>query len=355
ACDGRYRDTDRKPQSTRADTRLHIAAESLMRRDGFALLLVLLAVIALELLTLSSLALATHEHAVATAQKRTVRARRQAEAALRRVVSSPSRYALDALLVGQHRVFADTGGITITAHRHGWGLFEISAAAPAGRAVLRRSIVLRQLDAQRAFSEMYDALVSAGPLTAATATFTTKDTLDCAIPLVPLRAARSVTVARAADAIDWHDATIDSTHAISPAGYALGGLAWSELEGIADTVVSGETYLVDRDTAGVPLTRLVYAPSDLIVSGGQGHGLLLVNGDLDFRAGQFAGVVIVRGTLAVGDGVRVDGGVRVQGNDLSRIGAASLNHSRCHTAHALLAAPAAGRLVRGARRFIPTF
>ncbi|HEY0671544.1 MAG TPA: hypothetical protein VGD27_04705 [Longimicrobiales bacterium] len=326
-----------------------------MRRDGFALLLVLLAVIALELLTLSSLALATHEHAVAAAQKRTVRARRQAEAALRRVASAPGRYALDSLLVGQHRVFTDTGGITITAHRHGWGLFEINAAAPAGQARLRRSIVLRQLDVQRAFTEINEALVSAGPLTAATATITAGDTLDCTIPLVPLRAARAVTVARAADAIDWPDATIDSTHAISPAGYALGGLAWSELEGIADTVLSGATQLVARDTAGVPLIRLAYAPGNLIVTGGEGQGLLLVDGDLDFQTGQFAGLVIVRGTLAIGDGVRIDGGVRVQGKGVTSIGAASLNYARCHAAQALLAVPAATRLVRGARRFIPTF
>ena len=43
-----------------------------MNRQGFTLLLVLLAVVALELLTLSSLALSTHEQVVANAQVRTV-------------------------------------------------------------------------------------------------------------------------------------------------------------------------------------------------------------------------------------------------------------------------------------------
>jgi hypothetical protein len=58
----------------------------------------------------------------------------------------------------------------------------------------------------------------------------------------------------------------------------------------------------------------LYAPADLVVDGGEGQGLLLVDGSLTLAGGAvFAGMVVVRDSLTLLPDARISGLVRVGG------------------------------------------
>ncbi len=85
---------------------------------------------------------------------------------------------------------------------------------------------------------------------------------------------------------------------------------------------------------------LIYAPGDLVIDGGRGQGLLLVDGDLTLRGGfEFFGVVLVRGALR-GDagGARLTGvaAIAAQGSTPSSLDGISVAFSRCAARKALL-------------------
>lgn len=79
---------------------------------------------------------------------------------------------------------------------------------------------------------------------------------------------------------------------------------------------------------------LIYAESDLQLTGGRGQGILMVNGDLTVAGGfQFYGPVIVRGSLrTTGTGGHFNGGVMAANVDLEQnvvLGDAVINYSTC--------------------------
>lgn len=85
---------------------------------------------------------------------------------------------------------------------------------------------------------------------------------------------------------------------------------------------------------------LIHAPGNLVIDGGRGQGLLLVDGDLTLRGGfEFFGVVLVRGALR-GDagGARLTGVVAIaaQGSTPSSLDGLSVAFSRCAARKALL-------------------
>ena len=85
---------------------------------------------------------------------------------------------------------------------------------------------------------------------------------------------------------------------------------------------------------------LIHAPRDLVIDGGRGQGLLVVDGDLTLRGGfEFFGVVLVRGALR-GDvgGARLTGVVAIaaQGSTPSSLDGISVAFSRCAARKALL-------------------
>jgi hypothetical protein len=213
-------------------------------------------------------------------------------------------------------------------------------------------MVLRRLNAERAFHEMNDALITAGGLDLSATTISIDDTEICLLPFAEDRPPRRITVARPELAALADAAIADSAHALAPNGYALGGVRWSEIAGIADTVITGSGLLTDTMAGHAP--RLYYAPGDLAIMGGSGRGLLLVQGNLQLRSTRFAGVVLVAGSLDAED-VEITGSVRSQGGEPSRIANSDLRYRHCAVARSLLDAAAARRVIAGGRRLMPTF
>jgi hypothetical protein len=84
---------------------------------------------------------------------------------------------------------------------------------------------------------------------------------------------------------------------------------------------------------------VIWSESSLQVTGGEGQGILVVNGDLEAGGGfRFAGPVIVRGNLLVGGaGAEFEGGVITgEGADaVSPSGPAAIRYSRCALDRAL--------------------
>lgn len=85
---------------------------------------------------------------------------------------------------------------------------------------------------------------------------------------------------------------------------------------------------------------VIYAPSDLVVDGGRGEGVLVVDGDLTLQAGfEFFGVVLVRGGLYGGPGgARITGAVVVaaQPDSGAALDGIAIAFSRCAARKSLL-------------------
>ena len=91
---------------------------------------------------------------------------------------------------------------------------------------------------------------------------------------------------------------------------------------------------------------LLYTPGNLRLSGGEGQGMLLVEGDLSVSGGfEFYGVVIVKGTLSTtGTGGHFNGAVMAQNVNLDQsliLGNAVVQYSSCATNRAVKAASVA--------------
>jgi hypothetical protein len=325
-----------------------------MNRPGFALLFALLVAAAIELLTLSTLALATHENAIAETHQRTVVARRRTETALLQLARHWPLGGLDTLRVGTSTTLV-VGGVSVYVTRTAWGLFDATATSPAGSATLSRRLILRRIDAQRGVAEANDAVVAAGVLDALNSIFT-EDPMACAPPVAAPRPARLLTVLAPRYSVGLPLAVVDSTHASPLEGYAFAGVRWEEAASIADVVAQGTMALTPTDTSGQPLMQLIYAPGDLVITGGAGSGILLVDGNLQMTNGaHFYGPVVVRGVATLDDEVRITGSLRIQSRGASHLNRAHLTVSRCAVGAALLNVPAADRLIASNRRFLPAF
>ena len=85
---------------------------------------------------------------------------------------------------------------------------------------------------------------------------------------------------------------------------------------------------------------VIYAPSDLVVDGGRGEGVLVVDGDLTLQAGfEFFGAVLVRGALYAGaGGARITGAVVVaaQPDSGAALDGLAIEFSRCTARKSLL-------------------
>lgn len=278
-----------------------------MTRPGFALVFVLLVIAAVELLTLTTLALATHETAIADTRLRTALATREADAALASLIRSWAVPRIDSLRIGQSIVIPGGNQVSIEVQRTAWGLYYATASAAFGRTSIRRAAVLRKLDADRGRRESTAAIVG----------------------------------------------ELENDF---PATYALAGVQWDELAGIADTIVNASIALAATDSTGKPIYPLIYADGDLTITGGSGQGLIFVRGILQLHAGvRFRGIIVVRETLVIDDDVELEGTLHTRSNQLSNFGRARISYSSDAVATALLETPAATRLIRGARTFIPAF
>jgi hypothetical protein len=152
----------------------------------------------------------------------------------------------------------------------------------------------------------------------------------------------------------------------------LGPLLWSELALLADRTESGVLHLSPASRSGTCDTTapanwgapadpahpcfdyfpLIHAPGPLIVSGGEGQGILAVDGQLTLEPGtRFTGVILARSLVA--DRAEIAGSVRVQSS--ARV-SADLSYNDCAIQRALGRAPALRRLYRGPDRWwLPGF
>jgi hypothetical protein len=143
--------------------------------------------------------------------------------------------------------------------------------------------------------------------------------------------------------------------------FNFGSLDWNQLRAMASKVASGgKTALpsvlngvcdeTHPDNWGEPYKAnggpcvdyypIIYATGQLVMTGGRGQGILLVEGDLHVQGGfEFFGPVIVRGMLKTsGTGGHFNGGVLAANVDLDQnvvIGNAVIQFSRCTLLKAL--------------------
>jgi hypothetical protein len=321
-------------------------------RGGFAVATALFALVVIGALAMGTLYAATHElrgGADAIHQARAVMA---AELGVEQTTAAWSREWNGALGRGYGRswTYATSEGarVTISLTRLADDLFLVTAEARAGPARRRVARVVR--------------LGAEDPLF-----------------LAAIVAATAIDTAGAVDASDHSPAQWDC----SAPGSALPAIAitdtnsvlrfgqfdWPTLVGLANSRVtvrvigaaprvSGE----ECDTAapenwgepnrwmGGPCTGyypVIHAPSDLVIDGGRGQGVLVVEGNLTIQGGaEFTGVVLVRGAVIGGPGgAHITGTMSVasQGATTSVLDGIAIAFSRCAARKALLgiAMPAA--------------
>lgn len=164
----------------------------------------------------------------------------------------------------------------------------------------------------------------------------------------------------------WTDCEPDTNKAGVSTG--LGSVNYPELAATADITLPGGAYApapavlgnecntaLDANWGGSPQHTgpcadyfpVVRIAGDAILSGGEGQGMLLVDGDLTLGGGfQFAGVVIVNGTLRRTEGPNPTiWGVTLASNadvaSLSGSGSALFNYSKCAATRAVQSASTA--------------
>jgi hypothetical protein len=140
--------------------------------------------------------------------------------------------------------------------------------------------------------------------------------------------------------LDWNTLTGMANKTYS-SGATINGLAPSVSGGVCNTS--------DQSNWGDPLHNtalcqsyfpIIHAQGDLKISGGEGQGILLVDGDLSVEGGaEFYGPVIVKGSLkTAGTGGHFNGGVMAANVDLEQstlLGNAVVNFSSCALSKAL--------------------
>jgi hypothetical protein len=121
------------------------------------------------------------------------------------------------------------------------------------------------------------------------------------------------------------------------------------INGLAPSVSGSDCNTADQSNWGDPLHTttlcqsyfpIIHALGDLKITGGEGQGILLVEGDLSVQGGaEFYGPVIVRGSLkTAGTGGHFNGGVMAANVDLEQstlLGNAVVNFSSCALSRAL--------------------
>jgi hypothetical protein len=97
---------------------------------------------------------------------------------------------------------------------------------------------------------------------------------------------------------------------------------------------------------------LITASTDLVVQGGEGRGLIVVDGDLTLEDVRFSGTILVRGRLTVRAGSVIRGALRA---DHVRIDASTVIYDSCHVITTLTAGGLDRPFRTGHRLWIPLF
>jgi len=366
-------------------------------RAGVALALVLMVLLLIEIMAAGMIALATQGRLVVAGQLRLARAETRALAGARAVLAEWDSTRHDTLpplqLVGEPRGTGRAADVSwsTTVERLTTGMFLIrtSAEAGAGLAWSRARVVAvaRTLDRNAALSTLNVAFASGGPAILAGRTrISAQESLppgwspeSCAEVAEDLPSPAAVLAARTpvvgADVVIDGGMQVDAT-AFPNDSVALGGVRWSQLEAIADRIVSGTvspgpppgtdgacdrtaaSNWGDPDRPAGPCADwfpLIFAPGDLHISGGRGQGILVVAGSLTLDGGaRFTGAIVAGGGIIVADDVSLHGSTR-SSDGPAVISDGVVRVSRCAVATALQRAPGTRRLILHDRTFIPPF
>ncbi len=305
-----------------------------MNRQGLVLVLVLLAVLALELLAMSAFAVAR----LAQLGSRIA----QADATLQATADNAVEQAIarvDVLAVEAHEPGTDWAaaveapdGIAVTARLRrleSWFVLAEAMATPLRGSPAHAAALVRLLPPE-AIVAGFPAVLSTPASTSIVSTTATPQG-DCALdrgyapPALPLHADLPLA-------------------ASTPFGNAL-GLDWQDAARIADARA-----LPPDASDAAPVLAVLDGPA---VLSGRFRGILLVDGDLTLQPGsEVNGLVAVRGALGLAPGARILGAVRAAGVEG---GDGEVVYDRCAIETALTA-PALIRAYRpGARWRLPAF
>ena len=305
------------------------------RRAGFALVLSMGLILALAVLGVGVVVVATREVAIAGAVTRRAQAVRVAEAGILDVVEAWSTREAVELGIGEHRVLRENDSTRATVTRIDTALFLVRGdgrvPGPRGPSAAHAAALVRTLDPGRIARGFPGALTAGGRVSVADAGFVVGSGPMATGPGPSCEGIGPGVVAPAVSAhpsaVVTGDPAIDSL-ATFPPGPALDpfGPMATRLADIRYATPVATPRAITNDGACEPgpdnwgspdpdhpchdLFPTVTA-SNLTVEGGHARAVLTVNGDLTLMGGAyFEGLVVIRGRLTVDGGSVVRGAVR---------------------------------------------
>lgn len=342
-----------------------------MRQPGFALVLVILMSMLLSMMAIGMVAVGTREVVIAGAAARRAQARATAEAGARLLFHGWSTRALSDLELGEGRPFHVSSGTAARVERVDSTLYLIRTRArvpstgPAA-AIARAGLLARTFDPERTARAFPASATVEGPATVTEGLIDGRDLCGSGRH-APGLFARSLVAGTEARIHGSPDVVLEETTPLAPDPLTLPLVAAIATIRPGSGTVSprpvaqGESCVEDGRNWGAPepehvchpLLPLVFAPHDLIISGGQARAVIVVDGDLRLMGEtRITGLVLVDGELTVEQGASIRGAARAHALFLR---GGELLWDAC-VADAARSAPALDRAYRPSTRWwIPAF
>lgn len=335
-------------------------------RDGFALMLAMLIVMAVAVLTAGMLAVAGQEARIAAAAAAATHARADADAAVRRILADWSTRRDAAVEIGAASERSPAPDVRVRIERLDTALLLVTASArsPFGSDTARAS-------AGALVQVVRPAPLALKSVSAALSAGSQADIEGGAVSGFDACASEPPLPGLLAPLINWSSGALEGDPPAEEVPSPPASLEALPLVDIADLLLPGGAGtprpLIQRDECvlgtwswGSPradhpcgaVPPLVFVRGDLTISGGEGAGILVVAGDL-IAGGDFIfhGLIIVRGRALL-DGATVLGALRA---DRVQLRTGTIRFDSCRLA-AAFRAPALDRAFRfPGRWWVPTF
>lgn len=317
------------------------------QRSGFAVATALFALVVVGALAVGTLFAATQQLRSGSDAIHQARAIMAAELGVEQAIAAWNRAWNGALARGFGKSWtlstAEGADVKVRVTRLGDELFVLASDARAGpaRRHIARLVRLDVDDPPLLATLAADSVLAVG----ATAAIDGSDRIplgwDCAAPGPPLPAVAvtDTSALRRFGHFDW-DELVEVANAHLSDRIASPSPRSSDEE--CDTTDPGNWGEPSRVNGGACTSfyPVVHAPGDLLIDGGRGQGMLLVDGDLTVQGGfEFFGAVLVRGALRGGrGGARITGVVSMvmQGATEPLLDEIAVYFSRCAARKALL-------------------
>ena len=343
------------------------------RRGGFALVFSMLLVLALAVMAMGMLAVATLEAGIAGSVARRAQATRHAEAVALEAVARWSTREVADLGIGDRRAAAHGAAASSVVERVDSGLFLLTGRGrvpgPDGPVTARAGLLVRALHPQR-LAAAFPAAVTAEDSVLVEGTVTGGGDgggSECGVPAVGAWGA-VVHVDIDGGATVYGDPPVRIAAApppVTPDPFApalateLATVRYALPTAEPSPLSAGQGCVADAANWGSPdeghpchdALPLVWA-ADLVMDGGVGHGILVVDGDIHLTGGaRFDGLIVAHGELRVDTGSVIRGAARA----MSARVAGTVVRDRC-VLDRVLSAPALDRPFRPpAGWWVPAF